>query len=143
LCLTVGGRTELHLHVGFAPAHANCVYSFFAKPGRNQWRALTEIAGGSRNLPRLTERAGNHFDAHADAHPVLGCAAKRELSPIVLLGTDGSEQERRAMVLRDQEIERAITVCIEGDDAARIMKRNLVEAGFGRYVVKALPAFVA
>ena len=48
---------------------------------------------------------------------------------------DIAQQHSRPMILRDQQIDRAVIVIIPGDNRARILKLNFVESNVGRNIL--------
>ena len=79
-------------------------------------RVLAEVAGRSGDLKFLAIGAGEDFDFGADGALVVGEALEIEPQPVVLVAAFVAQQNRRAVILRDEQIGRAVVVVVAGDD---------------------------
>ena len=62
---------------------------------------------------------------------------------MVLVAAFISQQDRRTVILRDEQVGSAIAVVVAGDDGARIFQLNLVEADVGGDILEAVRAEIA
>ncbi len=62
---------------------------------------------------------------------------------MILVAAFVAQQDRRAVILRDEEIGGAIAVVVAGDEGARIFELNLVEADVGGDIFESVGAEVA
>ena len=142
--LLVAGDLDFVLQHASRPQHAHDVGFFgFAQADDDIGRVLSEISTGAIDLKLLAVAAGEDFDLGADGGLVVVQSLEREPQPVILIGAFVLEQNRGAVILRDEQVGGAVVVVVAGDDGARIFELNLVEADVGGDVFESVGAEIA
>ncbi len=84
-----------------------------------------------------------NFDLGADGRLVVVEPLEVQAQPVVLVAAFVAQQNRGAVVLRDEQIDGAIVVVVAGDDGARIFQLNFVEPDIGGDIFESVGAEVA
>ena len=126
------------------PQHADDV-SFFriAKADLEVGRVLPEISIRTGDLKLLPVPAGKHFHLRSDGALVVCQSLEREAQPVILIAAFIAQQHGWTVILRDQQIGRAIAIVVAGNDGARLFELNLVEANVGGYILETIRAEIA
>ena len=88
---------------------------------------MTEVSIRAGNLKLLSVPPGKDFDFCADRALVISESFQRQAQPVILIATFITQQNGWSVILRDQQIGRAIVVEISSNDGARLFELNLVE----------------
>ena len=99
-------------------------------------RRLRQVAAAGLHLPSLPRRPRLHLHLRADPVLVAVEAARPDLEPVVRVAALVAEQKRRTAVLRHHQVQIAVAIQVGGRDTARVLDRDLRQAGLGGGVAK-------
>src|ERR1700685_2645313 len=130
-------------HAG-RPQHAHDVGFFgVTKPYREVRRILSQISIRAVNLKLLPVAARKNFYLRSNCRLVVVQSLQRQPQPVILIPTVVAQQHRRPMILRDEQIGRAVVVIVASDNRPRFLKLNLVEPNVSGDVLESVGAKIA
>src|SRR5271156_5172774 len=125
----VGSDSNFILQNAGRPQHADHVgFLRLPKTDGQVGRVLPEVAGRPIHFKLLPQACGKNFHLRADGALVIVQALEREAQRVVLVAAFVAEQHRRAVILRDQQIDGAVVVVVSNNDRARRCELNFVES---------------
>src|SRR5258706_7769628 len=142
--LLVAGHLDFVLQDARGPQHANDVgLPRVAQADHDVSRVLPQVSVRACDLKLLPVAAREHFHLGADGALVVGQSLERKAQPMVLIAAFIVQQHGGPVILRDQQVGRAVAIVIAGDDGARLFELNLVETNVGGDVFEAIGAKIA
>ena len=126
------------------PSHAHDVGFFcIAEADHDVGRVLSQVSVRPGNLKFLAIAARKHFHLGTDGALVVGQSLEREAQPVILIAAFIAQQHSRTVILRNQQVGRAVAIVIASDDGARVFELNFVETYFGGDVLETIGPEIA
>ena len=114
-----------------------------AQPDQNLRRSLRREARRAGQFPLLPLPVGKDLHLRADRRLVVRIAAQVEPHKVILVRAHIAQQHRRRILLRHNQVRRAIAIHIRRNQSARRLQRHAVQPQRVAHILKAPIAAVA